>query len=310
MAGGGAARRSMRRRPAARRRCTNWITTRPSATRGSSCRTNKRSSATGELEALLCWRHTGAVSSALGCCPSSGACLAPLPSSAHLPVLVRLCRERRKQRFQELELALNVLTDQMQAKQFEIAGLQNQNATLHVRGPPYHAAARDKRIPYAACLQHEPVGLVPDHHGCMQAHLASLLNTITSCVLMPIPEQQSKAEELSEALRTHKHLSKQFDMQHLYCQQGKAKELSDAMSAKDAELAALRAQLAAAFNGGAPSSSDGHSSGTAGNQPHEAEVQKALTQSIVSPALSCPLLLHLLSMCPCTQRPPNTHVNI
>lgn len=70
------------------------------------------------------------------------------------------------------------------------------------------------------------------------------------------------------------------------------------MSAKDTELEALRAQLAAAFNGGAPSSSDGHSSGTAGNQPHEGEVRKALTQSIVSPALSCPLLLHLLSMCP------------
>lgn len=68
-------------------------------------------------------------------------------------MLVRLCRERRKQRFQELESALNVLTDQMQAKQFEIAGLQNQNATLHVRGPPCHAAAFDKRNPSAACLQ-------------------------------------------------------------------------------------------------------------------------------------------------------------
>lgn len=47
-------------------------------------------------------------------------------------MLIHSCgfRERRKQRFQELEEALSLLNDQMQAKQYEIAGLQNQNATL------------------------------------------------------------------------------------------------------------------------------------------------------------------------------------
>ena len=41
-------------------------------------------------------------------------------------------RERRKLRFQELEEALNGLSEQMQAKQYEVAGLQNQNAVLQV----------------------------------------------------------------------------------------------------------------------------------------------------------------------------------
>lgn len=67
--------------------------------------------------------------------------------------------------------------------------------------------------------------------------------------------------------------------------QSKAKELAEALSAKDAELAALKAQLATASGGGAPSSgggalssSDGHSSGT-GGLPHEGEVRKPHQQT-------------------------------
>jgi hypothetical protein len=57
--------------------------------------------------------------------------------------------------------------------------------------------------------------------------------------------------------------------------QGKAQELTQAMAARDKELAALRAQLA---GGGptapaGPASSDGHSSGTQHGEEHEAQVR-------------------------------------
>lgn len=57
----------------------------------------------------------------------------------------------------------------------------------------------------------------------------------------------------------------------LYLLQGKAQELAQAMAARDGELAALKAQLAAISNGAGATSSDGHSSGTAHDEA-EAEV--------------------------------------
>lgn len=59
---------------------------------------------------------------------STGRCV----SVSCAPNMVSVCRERRKLRFQELEEALNGLSEQMQAKQYEVAGLQNQNAVLQV----------------------------------------------------------------------------------------------------------------------------------------------------------------------------------
>lgn len=56
--------------------------------------------------------------------------------------------------------------------------------------------------------------------------------------------------------------------------QGKAQELTQAMAARDKELAALRAQLAGGASATAPgpASSDGHSSGTQHGEEHEAQV--------------------------------------
>lgn len=111
--------------------CTTRIMRKPSATPSSSCKTSRRSSVIGtdRLVSLpvLCldcalqfsaaaearWRLSAAVRSTFS-----------LPFGKHSDVsLGACCRERRKQRFQELEGALNVLADQMNDKQTEVSDL-------------------------------------------------------------------------------------------------------------------------------------------------------------------------------------------
>mmetsp|Transcript_9340 Transcript_9340/g.28094 ORF Transcript_9340/g.28094 Transcript_9340/m.28094 type:complete len:400 (-) Transcript_9340:519-1718(-) len=54
------------------------------------------------------------------------------------------CRERRKQRFQELEGALNALTDQMNEKQTEVSDLWNKNASLQGKTQELSTALQSK----------------------------------------------------------------------------------------------------------------------------------------------------------------------